>query len=121
MFGPGGDVGIMQICYQRTVADLWDWRANIDSGKEILMSSKTSAKKHLDAEAAEEGATPYPLHYWREEAIHRYNAGTHRDRDAYRVWEPGSGDGVPGEWKVVDRGGIGGYVPAVLGQSTECQ
>ena len=119
VFGRGGDVGIMQICYQRTAEHVWNWQSNIDRGKAILMSAKPDAKRHLDREAAKDGATPYPTRYWREEAIHRYNAGWGTGNE-YWVWIPAEGD-VPAMWKAVDRGGIGGYVSGVLGQSATCR
>ena len=117
MFGPGGDVGIMQICYKRTAAHVWDWKENISYGKRVLDDSRKSAKNHLNAEVAR-GATPYTTRYWREEAIHRYNAGT-GDGNEYRIWAPAS-DGRPARWETVDRGGVGGYVPAVLGIGAGC-
>ena len=111
----------MQICFRRTVADVWNWRSNIERGRSILTGdSLTFAKKHLDKEAAEEGATPYATQYLREEAIHRYNAGTDGVTDAYRVWTPAQGNN-PGMWEVVDNGGIGGYVSDVLGKSATCR
>ena len=84
----------------------------------MLNTSKQSAKNHLEEEV-ESGAAPYTTQMWREEAIHRYNAGTGSGNE-YWEWTPPKGD-TPGEWTIVDRGGIGGYVPAVLGNSASCQ
>ena len=113
----GADAGIMRICVQRSAGDSWNWRTNVASGRSILSASEDSAKNHLDAEAAKEGAKAYTTRYWREEAIHRYNAGTGSGNE-YRIWLPGS-DGMSGRWEVVDRGDIGGYVPALL--NADCQ
>ena len=117
--GRDADAGIMQICYQRTAAHLWNWRSNIRRGRTILTSSVSDAKRHLDREAAKEGATPYPTQYWREEAIHRYNAG-YGSGNEYWVWMPAEDD-EPAMWKAVDRGGIGGYASSVLGESATCR
>lgn len=104
----------MQICFQRTNVDLWNWRTNIETGRSTLITSKNSAQNHLDNEVNKEGATPYTTQMWREEGIHRYNAGTGADNE-YREWNSGLD-----MWMIVDRGGIGGYVPSVLPKSATC-
>lgn len=114
LYGPGGDAGIMQACFQRTNNFLWNWRANVERGRQILNDSKNSAKNHLDSEVANEGASNYPTSYWREEGIHRYNAGTGPGNE-YREWNSSAG-----VWAVVDRGGVGGYVGSVTAQSSSC-
>ena len=50
--------------------------------------------------------------------IHRYNAGT-LSSVAYWRWVEAENDD-PARWKVVDEGGIGGYVPAVLDVMSDC-
>lgn len=113
-YGGGGDAGIMQICFQRTQADIWNWKANIDSGRVNLLGTVSPAKSHLDHEVNVEGATPYPTSFWREESIHRFNAGTGTGNE-YREW-----DSSLGAWVIVDRGGAGNYVPHILSQSSQC-
>lgn len=123
LFGGGGDVGLMQICNRRTNADLWDWTANIGHGRQILAFATSRARSHLDREVDVNGATPYNRQMYREESIHRYNAGPGLTNE-YREWvaDPDSGEG---RWVIVDRGGsgeagLGSYVPKVLGQSSTC-
>jgi hypothetical protein len=118
-YGMSGDTGIMQICYQRTNSDLWNWRANVEHGREILDSSKNYAKSFLDGQVANNGATPYTAEMWREQSIHSYNAGTNPSEDFYRKWVPGT-EPNPGSWVIFDSGGAGGYVPAVTGRLATC-
>lgn len=113
LYGGGGDTGIMQICFQRTNQHLWNWRANIDAGRAILSTAQGSAQNHLDGEVSQ-GATAYATQMWREESLHRYNAGTGAGNE-YREWSS-----TQLIWVVVDRGGVGGYVPAVLAKSATC-
>ena len=115
LYGGGGDTGIMQICFQRTSSDLWNWQANIERGRSILMEKRTNAKNCLDNEVNTEGATPYTNTMWRKEAIHRYNAGSACVGDAYQEW-----NSTVNAWVVVDRGGAGGYVNAVLAKGPTC-
>jgi hypothetical protein len=113
-YGGGGDAGIMQICFQRTANDLWNWPFNIETGRSILATSRNSAQNHLNGEVANEGATPYTTQMWREDAIHKYNAGTGAGNE---YWEWDAANLI---WVVVDRGGVGGYTPAVLAKSATC-
>jgi YD repeat-containing protein len=113
LYGPGGDTGIMQIWFQRTADDLWNWPFNIATGRSTLSTDRNSAKNHLDAEVAS-GATPYSTQMWREDAIHKYNAGTGPGNE-YWEW-----DANAAMWIIVDRGGVGGYTPAVLAQGATC-
>ncbi len=112
-----GAVGLMQICHDRTNADLWDWTANISHGRAILDFATSRSRTYLQREVSN-GATAYTDAMLRDESIHRYNAGTGLGTDAYREWvenPPSSG-----EWVIVDRGGDGGYVPSVTGQRATC-
>lgn len=113
LLGPGGDLGIMQICFQRTSNDVWNWKVNVDKGRSILNTAKNSARNYLDGQVAG-GATAYSTNMWRQEGIHRYNAGTQSD-DMYWEW-----NGALVRWVVVDRGGAGGYVTNVTGKSATC-
>ena len=113
VFGPGGDVGIMQICKGRTGTDVWDWQSNVGSGRDTLMRMKDVAQEWLDDMVAD-GATPYTTKMWRQESVHRYNAGDGGSGDAYWEW-------LGGKWVPVRNGGASGYADSVLGQSATCQ
>ena len=113
-YGPGGDAGIMQRCYFRNNNDLWHWKVNVDAGRSTLITMRNSARNHLDSEVNTQGATPYTNNMWREEGIHRYNAGTGPGNE-YREWNTNVG-----AWEVVDRGGRGGYVKLVTSESASC-
>ena len=116
--GAGGDAGIMQICYRRTRADLWDWTANIARGRDILMEAKRHAELYLENLVFHSGATRPDDDMWRKEAIHRYNAGTDAE-DHYWIWVA-STDNEPGMWVANPTGGVTGYVDLVLGKSGTC-
>lgn len=106
-YGGSGDVGIMQMCWARTNEHLWNWHDNIDSGRDTLAYMKNVAKNDLDEQVAN-GATPYTTEQWRDEGIHRYNAGNDDDEDRYWEWNPNTTVWVP-----VARGGAPGYLAAV--------
>lgn len=74
---------------------------------------KGIAEGWLD-DMVDDGATPYSTQMWRQESVHRYNAGTGGSSDAYREW---LGD----EWVPVRNGGAAGYADSVLGLSANCQ
>ena len=113
LFGSSGDVGIMQICKKRTVSDLWNWRDNIRRGRDELENIRDySATSWLEV-MVDDGATPYTDLMWRQEAIHRYNAGDGGSLNAYWEW-------LGGRWVPVRRGGALGYVEAVLNKSANC-
>ena len=119
--GKGGDIGIMQICWERQREHLWNWRSNVGTGRTTLDTSRKSAKNHLEKEKKKEGATPYTTEMWRKEAIHRYNAGT---RSSVRYWEwkkTGTADDDPWDWVAVALGGTPGYVGAVLKEGASCR
>lgn len=115
LYGGGGDTGIMQICFQRTSTDLWDWRANVERGRFVLMDMRARAQSCLGLEVSQQGATPYTNAMWRKEAIHRYNAGSSCVSDAYQEW-----DATLNVWIVVARGGAPGYLNNVLAKSATC-
>ena len=119
LFGDGGDAGIMQICFQRTVADLWNWRSNVARGRDELRNVNEAAELYLEDLVFNHGADEFTDDMWREEAIHRYNAGPGGGNE-YRIWVPPT-ETKPGKWEVVDRGGAGGYVGDVLSKSASCQ
>ena len=111
--GKGGDIGIMQICEKRKAKHLWNWRENVAEGRTKLEAFKGRAKEWLE-DMVKDGATPYTDEWWREEAIHRYNAGDGGSADAYREWRGG-------EWLVVKSGGHPGYLDEVLRERANCQ
>ena len=113
-YGPGGDAGLGQICFRQTSQHQWDWHANLDYAEEILTGdSLRGAKRYLDS-LVDNGAAPYSDDMLRLEAIHRYNAGCCSGAgNAYWGWET---DG----WKVIDTGGVGGYVTHVTSKGDLC-
>lgn len=113
-YGPGGDAGIMQRCYLRNNNDLWHWRLNVSAGRSTLYTSRNSAQNHLNYEVNVQGASPYTTQMFREEGIHRYNAGTGSGNE-YWEWNT-----TVGAWQKVDRGGVGGYVGKVLNKGANC-
>ncbi len=94
-----GDVGIMQICYEREPKHIWNWVENVNRGAFILKDGLQSfAYEHLvdqvkpvlkinktDEELTNEEREKIRAEmrkYIREETIHRYNAG-----GVGRYWE----------------------------------
>jgi len=122
LFGTNGDAGIMQICYARKAADIWNWQANIATGKAILQAALAFSKRipALVRTKAVRGQGPFPdatdftSDQVRLEAIKRYNAGFGAN-SGYWQWDP-----VSKEWVANPRGGIVDYVNLVLSKSPTC-
>jgi hypothetical protein len=71
-----GDVGLMQVCFQRTHDRVWSWHSNVDFGRTILTNdARNGARNWLNEKVTDDNATPYTTAMWRREGIHRYNAG----------------------------------------------
>jgi hypothetical protein len=84
----GGDVGIMQICWQRTNRVIWDWKHNIETGYNRLMDALRQARRMpnrvrthvVRGRPGQTGGGPFPQatdftdEQLRMEAIQRYNA-----------------------------------------------
>ncbi len=138
VYGGGGDVGIMQICYRRAPAHVWNWVANVNYGAELFRSNLESfAYEHLVlqvkpvlglADKTDEQLTNEERlqiraemrKYIREEAIHRYNAGGGPDDDGdtltmYWRWNSETGLLDPVDLKDDD---VNGYVSSVDGETT---
>ncbi len=110
--GAGGDVGIMQICYQRRVGDFWDWKQNIATGKKRLAEALDAARKQpgIVRDNGFPDATDFTREQLRLEAIKRYNAG---NDPAKGYWE---WDGENKIWVANPQGGGDpNYVENVLG------
>lgn len=131
----GGDVGIMQICYRRQTRDIWDWKHNVQRGRENLQEQVRFArqmprfvrvgKRDNDANRivyprnALQGyaeATDFTDEQLRMEAIKRYNAGTELNV-GYWEWDPAAN-----QWIANPLGGGGGpgYADDVIAESTAC-
>jgi hypothetical protein len=131
----GGDVGIMQICYQRQTRDIWDWKHNVQRGRDNLQEQVRFArqmpgfvrvgKRDRDANRivyprnALQGyaeATDFTDEQLRMEAIKRYNAGTELNV-GYWEWDPAAN-----QWIANPLGGGGGpgYADEVIAESTAC-
>ena len=117
LYGGGGDVGVMQVCYQRRVEHIWNYRSNIAYARQILNGQKTYAIRSLDREMQKAGATQWTQDMLRAETIHRYNAGSSVLRDRYWEWDATA---ITPQWKDVDEGGIGGYFPSVNSKPANC-
>ncbi len=93
VYGGGGDVGIMQVCYNRTAAHVWNWVENVNYGAFLFRDGlEVFAYEHLvdevkpdlglgnktDEELTNEERLQIRAEmrkYIREETIHRYNTG----------------------------------------------
>jgi len=121
--GPGGDAGIMQICFQRTVGDLWNWKTNVARGRANLLEKVAFSRGIPDkvrrrvvrGQGPFPNATNFTNSQLRLEAIKRYNAGNESDV-GYWQWDEASG-----EWVASPRGGGDpNYVANVLSQNANC-
>lgn len=49
LLGPGGDVGVMQLCNPAaTCEERWRWAANVDGGAALLADKEAAARRHLN-------------------------------------------------------------------------
>jgi hypothetical protein len=132
--GATNDAGIMQICYMRTVGDIWNWKTNIARGRANLLSAAAFSRSVplyvrrgyyivggnrkpwlQNGEGPFANATDFTPEQLRLEAIKRYNGG-YKPAVWYWVW-----DDAAGAW--VDNpqgGGDQGYVEHVLEKSADC-
>ncbi|MCJ8273954.1 MAG: hypothetical protein MJK04_31710, partial [Psychrosphaera sp.] len=111
-----GDVGLMQVCFQRTHARVWNWHENVDFARQLLTNdARNGARNWLEREVNVNGATPYTQEMWRREAIHRYNAGCCGSINRYYEWNPNTG-----VWDEPEVGGAAGYSNAVLNEDASC-
>ncbi len=121
--GPGGDAGIMQICYRRTVGDLWNWKTNIASGRTNLLDKaafsrgipRTVRRRSVRGNGPFPDATDFTPEQLRLEAIKRYNAGNLPDA-GYWEWDDAAGAWVAN----AQGGGDPGYVENVTARSANC-
>lgn len=132
--GPGGDVGIMQICYLRTVGDIWNWKTNIARGRANLLSAAAfsravpgytrrgytvSGGRRIpflrDGNGPFPNATDFTPEQVRLEAIKRYNAGYLPDV-GYWEWDVAAGAWVANP----QGGGEPNYVAGVTGRNANC-
>jgi len=121
--GPGDDTGIMQICYERRLDDIWNWKTNIARGRANLLSSadfsrgipRKVRRRMVRGKGPWENATDFTPEQLRLEAIKRYNAGNETDvgywewNDAAGIWDPKP-----------QLGGDPAYVANVTGQNANC-
>lgn len=132
--GSADDVGIMQICYQRTLGDVWNWKTNIARGRgNVLAAAAYSRSVPLymrrgyymaggkrkpwlpRGNGPFPNATDFTPEQLRLEAIKRYNAGYLPDV-AYWEW-----DDAAGVWVANPQGGGDpNYVANVVGQNANC-
>lgn len=87
--GPGGDVGIMQLCNPpATCEQRWSWRENVKVGLSVLASKSAAAKQYLDQHRVS-GTYPNDQGFidaevLKRETVQRYNTGT------YWLWDAAS-------------------------------
>jgi hypothetical protein len=129
--GASNDAGIMQICYQRTVGDIWNWKTNIARGRANLLSAAAFSRGiptyigrgYINKKMAclPRGNGPFPNATaftpgeLRLEAIKRYNAGYSCDV-GYWEW-----DAAAGAWVANPQGGGDpNYVANVIAQDANC-
>lgn len=85
--GPGGDVGIMQLCNPAaSCLQRWHWQQNVDAGLALLRVKEAAARRYLDRHRVNGN---YPNNQglnnndvFLREAIQRYNGGTYWTWDA---------------------------------------
>ncbi len=124
LLGGGGDVGIMQICFQRQARHFWNWRDNVATGRVILNSSLNFANSVPGRVRTQtvRGMGPFPSAtnfsnaQARLEAIHAYNAGNNINTDGYWQW-----NNTLMQWVAAPQGGAPGYVGNVTGSSPICR
>jgi hypothetical protein len=82
LLGPGGDVGVMQLCgpTAASCAQRWDWTANVGAGMALFNQKQNEARVHLDHHRVE-GHYPNDqglddADVLQREAIQRYNTGS---------------------------------------------
>jgi hypothetical protein len=127
--GGTGDFGIMQICYQRTTRDLWDWKYNIQRGRENLLEkvafSRSMPRYWRQGQRTKTGvvyprngpfeeATDFTADELRMEAIKRYNAGNDLNR-GYWEWDP-----LSQTWVANPLGGVPAYADQVIARTPAC-
>ena len=94
LLGPGGDVGVMQMCNPAASAlQRWDWTANVAAGAALLTQKAAAARAHLAPHVV---AEHYPntlnlsdADVLLRETIQRYNGGAYWTwNGTARTWEP---------------------------------
>jgi hypothetical protein len=89
LLGPGGDVGVMQLCSPAaTCLQRWDWTANVDAGLALLGNKEAAARRYLNQHQLN---GHYPNNQGLDDAgvllretLQRYNGG------AYWRWNAGA-------------------------------
>ncbi len=122
--GGGGDVGIMQICFQRQTQHFWNWKNNVSTGRGRLTGDSLNFANSVPRRVRNErvrGMGPFPAAtnftnaQKRREAIHAYNAGTNINADGFWQW-----NNTLRQWVATPQGGQPGYAASVLGASPSC-
>lgn len=86
LLGPGGDVGIMQLCNPAaSCSQRWDWTGNVAAGTALIAQKDTSARHHLNQHVVH-GHYPNDQNLsdadvLLRETIQRYNGG------AFWTWD----------------------------------
>jgi hypothetical protein len=93
VLGPGGDVGLMQLCNPAaTCEQRWNWRSNAAAGLALLAQKRVAARTYLNAHVVD-GHYPNDQGFndaevLRRETIQRYNGGRYWQWDAAQSrWE----------------------------------
>ena len=139
VYGTSGDVGLMQICYERAPVHVWNWVENVSYGAELFRSGLESyAYEHLVEQVKpvlgfgniiDEDLTDVQRDqiraemrkYIREETIHRYNAGGGPDNDEATLTMYWQWNSAQNRMDAVDLkdGSVNGYV-ANVDEVTSC-
>ena len=94
LLGPGGDVGVMQLCSPAaTCAQRWNWSANVDAGMALLRQKRAAAGRYLNSHQV---GMNYPnslglsnAEVLQRETLQRYNGGRYWTWHSGRNrWEP---------------------------------
>jgi hypothetical protein len=121
--GSKDDAGIMQICYDRRLDDIWSWKTNIARGRANLLAAAAFSRgiprmvqrRSVRGVGPFANATNFTPDQLRKEAIKRYNAG-YLPGVGYWEWDDSAGAWVENP----QGGGDPNYVANVLGQNANC-
>ena len=86
LLGPGGDVGIMQLCNPAaTCGQRWSWAANVAAGLALLAQKEAAARTHLNAHRVQ-GQYPNDQGLADAQVLQRETMQRYNGRPPYWAW-----------------------------------
>lgn len=87
VLGPGGDVGIMQLCGPKpaTCDERWNWRANVAAGIALFTTHSAAARQYLDTHKVD-GKWPNDKNMTKEQVLQRESIKRYNGR-VYWTWD----------------------------------